>query len=443
MSNLRAVGGEFGQRCDDSGVERPEPAPVQRVGGGDLAQHRLAERLCVFARRCLQLDDQQRPPVHRRQRLRQRWHVLASARIQRAQLRNRRRADRPRAAGGALEQRVVQQHGHAVGAQLHINFDPVRAEFERAANAQQRVFGRVPHCRAVGDHERACGGRIVRWRGHARSIRWPREARVQEADIAQAFDAAAADYGRLGAGFLGLYGAQLLERLALQPDADLVDLGCGPGILVALGERDVQLGSAIGVDLSRVQLALARERFRRSPLRPRFIHESAAATTLRDHSADAVALGFVLPYADAPERILREAARIGRRGARVAATVWGSPFFGAAGERLWEVIQRRGIPAADVDGRYEPQRLAQTAFRAELEDVTVEEFEREVWWDDFDEWWDTLAAFALLPVERPERLAAARQQLAGDARVVDPDGKVRSAPKVWLLSATVAAPDDD
>ena len=271
----------------------------------------------------------------------------------------------------------------------------------------------------------------------------PPEARVQEADIAQAFDAAAADYARLGAGFLGLYGAQLLERLALRPDAQLIDLGCGPGTLIALADRDVQLGSAIGIDLSRVQLALARERFRRSPLRPRFIHESAAATTLRDHSADAVALGFVLPYADAPERILREAARIGRPGARVAATVWGSPFFGAAGERLWEVAQRRSIPEADVDGRYEPQRLVQVAFRAQLEDVTVEEFEREVWWDDFDEWWDTLAAFALLPTGRPERLAAARQQLAADERVVDPDGKVRSAPKVWLLSATVAAPDDD
>ena len=271
----------------------------------------------------------------------------------------------------------------------------------------------------------------------------PPEARVQEADIAHAFDAAAADYARLGAGFLGLYGAQLLERLALQPDAQLIDLGCGPGTLIALADRDVQLGSAIGIDLSRVQLALARERFRRSPLRPRFIHESAAATTLRDHSADAVALGFVLPYADAPERILREAARVGRPGARVAATVWGSPFFGAAGERLWEVAQRRRIPEADVDGRYEPQRLVQIAFRAQLEDVTVEEFEREVWWDDFDEWWATLAAFALLPTGRPERLAAARQQLAGDERVVDPDGKVRSAPKVWLLSATVAAPDDD
>ena len=376
-------------------------------------------------------------PIHRRQRFGQRGDVLALARIQRPQLRNRRRADRPRAAGGALDQRVVQQHGHAVGAQLHIDFDAVRAEFERAANAQQRVFGRVPHCRAMRDHERACGGRIVRWRGHARSIRWPREARVQEADIAQAFDAAAADYGRLGAGFLGLYGAQLLERLALQPGADIVDLGCGPGILIALAERDVQLGSAIGVDLSRVQLALARERFRRSPLRPRFIHESAAATTLPNGCADAVALGFVLPYADAPERILREAARIGRRGARVAATVWGSPFFGAAGERLWDLTERRGIPAADVEGRYEPQRLAQLAFRAELADVTVEEFEREVWWDTFDEWWDTLAVFALLPPGGRDQLRGIREQMSEDTRIVDSDGKVRNALKVWLLSATV------
>ena len=281
----------------------------------------------------------------------------------------------------------------------------------------------------------------MRIRGHAVKDRG--RPRVQDSAIAEAFDAAGSDYQRLGGGFLGEYGAQLITRLALQPDARFVDLGCGPGTLIALAERSLSGGEAIGVDLSRVQLALARDRFRGSRLRPRFIHESAAATSLPDHYADAIGLGFALPYAEAPERLLREAARIGRRGARVAATVWGSPFFGAAGERLWDVTQRRSIPPIEVDGRYEPQRLAQVAFRAELDDVTVEEFEREVWWDHFDQWWDTLAAFALLPTTHPERLAAARDAMSEDTRIVDPDGKVRSALKVWLLSATVAAPPDD
>lgn len=264
---------------------------------------------------------------------------------------------------------------------------------------------------------------------------------MQEADIAEAWDAAGADYQRLGAGFLGECGNQLIERLALAPDARFVDLGCGPGILIALAESAIPNGEAIGVDLSRVQLALARDRFRRSPLRPRFIHESAAATTLPDRRADAVGLGFVLPYADAPLRLLREAARISRRGGRIAATAWGGPFFGAAGERLWDLAERRGIPNADVDGRYDPQRLAQLAFRADLDDVLVEQFEREVWWDNFDEWWDTLAVFALLPPARGNQLASIRSQMSEDARIVDPDGKVRTALKVWLLSGTVTASD--
>ena len=260
---------------------------------------------------------------------------------------------------------------------------------------------------------------------------------MDELEIAQSFDATGKAYQELGAGFLGEYGRQLLDRLALQRDTRFVDLGCGPGTLISLAERTIRDGEAVGIDLSRTQLEIARERFRRSRLRPRFIHESAAATTLPERHATAVGLSFVLPYADAPVRLLREAVRISRPGGRVAASVWGSPFFGAAGERLWNQIQRRELRLAEVDGRYDPQRLAQLAFRAELEDVTVEEFEREVWWDDFDQWWSTLDAFALLPTEEPETLAEIRTDLTRDDRVIAPDGAVRSALKVWLLSATV------
>ncbi len=265
---------------------------------------------------------------------------------------------------------------------------------------------------------------------------------MEASEIADAYDAAGGDYQRLGAGFLGEYGQQLVDRLELQRDGRFVDLGCGPGTLIAFAARALAEGEAIGVDLSRVQLALARERFRGSRLRPRFVHENAAATTLPERFATAVGLGFVLPYAEAPLRLLREAVRISRPGGRIAATVWGSPFFGAAGERLWNRIERQRIHPIAVDGRYEPQRLAQLAFRAELEDVTVEEFEREVWWDDFDEWWATLAAFALLPRAAAE-LAEVRADLSGDDRVVDPDGKIRSRLKVWLLSARAAAVRDD
>ena len=130
---------------------------------------------------------------------------------------------------------------------------------------------------------------------------------MDELEIAQSFDATGKAYQELGAGFLGEYGRQLLDRLALQRDTRFVDLGCGPGTLISLAERTIRDGEAVGIDLSRTQLEIARERFRRSKLRPRFIHESAAATTLPERHATAVGLSFVLPYADAPVRLLREA----------------------------------------------------------------------------------------------------------------------------------------
>ena len=162
--------GALGQRGDRRAVERPEPAPVQRVGRRDLPQRRLCQRVRVVARRRLQLHHQQRLPVHRRQRLGQRGHVLALSGVERAQLRHGRLADRSRTVGGALQQLIVQQHGDAVGAELHIDFDAVRAQLERAADAQQRVFGRVPHRGAVGDGQRTVHAGlqrgIVRRRGH-------------------------------------------------------------------------------------------------------------------------------------------------------------------------------------------------------------------------------------------------------------------------------------
>lgn len=271
-------------------------------------------------------------------------------------------------------------------------------------------------------------------------------ATVRNEDIAETFNASGADYETSASDLINLAASELVERLQLSPEDDFVDLGCGRGALIAHAEAKLSRGSAVGIDLSRVQLALARERFRLSPLQPRFVQEDAAATSLRNRSASAAGLGLLLPYAERPQQLLKEATRLVRIGGRVAATVFGSPFLGAPGTRLLSQLERRGVAWPEVELQFDPRQAVQLALLCEVEerrldDVTIEEIEREFWWDDFDSWWKMLKLFGFLPGGRERMLEVIARDMREDDRVVDANGKVRCVVKIWLLSATVSEGD--
>lgn len=269
---------------------------------------------------------------------------------------------------------------------------------------------------------------------------------MRNEDIAEVFNTAGPEYESSASELIHYAAAELVERLQLDPDDDFIDLGCGAGALVVHAVPKLPRGSVIGVDLSRVQLGLARERFRRSTTQPRFIQEDAAATSLRDRSADAVGLGLVLPYAERPQQLLKEATRLTRLGGRVAATVIGSPFFGSPGTRLLGLMERRGVSWPEVELQFDPREAVRLALLCEvderrLDDVTIEELEREFWWPNFDSWWRMLGLFGFLPTGRDHMMQVIASDLRDDDRVVDPDGQIRCAVKAWLLSATVSEGD--
>ena len=270
---------------------------------------------------------------------------------------------------------------------------------------------------------------------------------MRSEDIADVFNRAEARYEASASELIHFAASRLVERLDLQPGQDFVDLCCGPGTLLAHAAPLIEGGSAIGVDLSSEQLSLARQRFHRSPLMPRFIQCDAAHTDLRRRSADAVGLGLALNYSERPVALLNEAARIVRPGGRIAATVIGQPFLGQPGIRILGQLERRGVAWPDLELQYQLQEFAQLALLASVDDrrldqVEIEEHEREFWWDDFDGWWSMLRCFGFLPAGRERMLEAIARELGEDERVVDPDGKVRCVVKILLLSA-VTAPDDE
>lgn len=111
----------------------------------------------------------------------------------------------------------------------------------------------------------------------------------------------------------------VLARLALKPSESLLDIGCGSGY--ALRMAAAQGSTVTGLDLTPELLEIARERVPDATL----IEAGMDDLPFPDASFDAV-VGFnAFQFADSPERAVREAARVVRRGGVVAATTFAEP----------------------------------------------------------------------------------------------------------------------
>ena len=96
---------------------------------------------------------------------------------------------------------------------------------------------------------------------------------------------------------------------SLCPGRDILDLGCGTGILTAkLREWEARLVAA--VDPSEEMLAIAREQVQCVEFR----NAHAAALPYGDESFDIVASSLVLHYVKDPRGVFREVARVLRKG---------------------------------------------------------------------------------------------------------------------------------
>lgn len=109
------------------------------------------------------------------------------------------------------------------------------------------------------------------------------------------------------------------QLLALFPEGevrDLLDIGTGTGRIVQVCAPRV--GRAIGVDLSREMLMVARSNLERAKLRNCMVrHGNMYQLPLSGDSFDVVTVHQVLHYAEQPAEVIREAARVLRPGGRL------------------------------------------------------------------------------------------------------------------------------
>ncbi|MGE5548789.1 MAG: ArsR/SmtB family transcription factor [Solirubrobacterales bacterium] len=109
----------------------------------------------------------------------------------------------------------------------------------------------------------------------------------------------------------------LVAALAGRRIRDLVDMGTGTGRVLELMAPHVE--RAIGIDLSREMLAIARTNLERAGLRHCMVRQGdITQVPLPAGSADAVTLHQVLHYAADPAAVVAEAARVLRPGGLLA-----------------------------------------------------------------------------------------------------------------------------
>lgn len=111
--------------------------------------------------------------------------------------------------------------------------------------------------------------------------------------------------------------AALLELLAGRPIRNLLDIGTGTGrIIEILGPHAAH---AVGVDLSREMLAVARSNLDRAELRHCLVRQADMyRLPFPNGSFDVVTVHQVLHYAEQPQAALAEAARVLAPGGRLA-----------------------------------------------------------------------------------------------------------------------------
>jgi ubiquinone/menaquinone biosynthesis C-methylase UbiE len=134
------------------------------------------------------------------------------------------------------------------------------------------------------------------------------------------------------------YKARALEHLGLGPSCVCLDVACGLGDDVA--RMKARCARAVGVDRSCNLIAAARARHKDAGCA--FEVADAAALPFPDETFDAVRVDRSLQHIADPGRVVREMARVTRRGGVVLCTEpdWGTYLLGGPHSALTERIQR-------------------------------------------------------------------------------------------------------
>ena len=158
----------------------------------------------------------------------------------------------------------------------------------------------------------------------------------------------------------------------LRDGETVLDLGSGAGADVLIAARRVgTAGRAIGLDMTDEMLALARENATRAGVRnAEFLHGHIEDIPLPDASVDVVISNCVINLSADKPRVISEAYRVLKPGARFA--VSDMVFLGDKGKLPNELVRSMEAWSGCVSGALEKDEYEKLLREAGFEDVSVE-----------------------------------------------------------------------
>ncbi|MEM6730604.1 MAG: class I SAM-dependent methyltransferase [Myxococcota bacterium] len=130
----------------------------------------------------------------------------------------------------------------------------------------------------------------------------------------------------------------------VEPDAHrtVLDLACGSGVLIGIGQERYPAPQWLGVDMSPKELELARRRA--DPARTEFFQAMAQRMPLASATVDAVLCHWALTLMAPVMPVLHEVARVLKPGGMFAAIVDGpdeaAPVYGELHDIIYEFVQK-------------------------------------------------------------------------------------------------------
>lgn len=230
------------------------------------------------------------------------------------------------------------------------------------------------------------------------------------------FDVAAEAYDR----FMGRFSQPLAVAFAdwsgVASGSRVLDVGCGPGALLAALSARTAPDQLAGIDPSESFLAAARERFPWADLR----HGSAEDLPFDDDAFDAALAQLVVHFMTDAAAGVAEMARVTRPGGTIATCVWDFAGGRAPQSVFWAALGSIVPGIEDESRRTGAQRgdLAGLLRTAGCADVVEGEISVEIGFPGFEEWWTpyTLgvspAGAALARLDDDDRAAVKERALA-------------------------------
>ncbi len=249
-----------------------------------------------------------------------------------------------------------------------------------------------------------------------------------------AFDVSAESYDR----FMGRFSVPLASRFAdlaaPAPGQQVLDVGCGPGALLAELASRVGADALAGIDPSVPFIEAARARFPDSDIRA----GGAEQLPFDDDSFDACLAQLVVHFMKDPVAGLREMGRVTRPGGTVAACVW--DYTGNNPLSLfWNAVQTLdpSVTGEVVRAGARQGHLAELADQAGLTAVTESLISVTVTMASFDAWW---APFQLGVGPAGDHVASlddtGRTTLRDHCHALVGDGPFDIVASAWAIRAT-------